>query len=195
VVQGLAWTAAAILVPTAILLNALQLIPVFALLLMIGLGFFLVRVGWRALAIGPLQGGPRSWVFYGTFWLVVFVGLFIWAAVAFVEDFSAAPAWFFVAFAHSAFVGMMTNLLLGVYAARTQDSSAVLAWGEPAARWLINLGLLAFIVLKATSDTRQGAIAMGIGVLLGVFTMIRRLLASGTAMAAQPRPAAVAGSD
>jgi hypothetical protein len=126
---------------------------------------------------------------------VVFVALFIWAAVAFVDDFSAAPAWFFAAFAHAGFVGMMTNLLLGVYSARTQVSSAVLSWGEPAARWLMNLGLLAFIILKATSDTRLGAIVMRIGVLLGVFTMIRGLLASGAAMAAQPRPAAAPGSD
>ena len=63
-----------------------------------------------------------------------------------------------------------------------------MAWGEPAARWLINLGLLAFFALKIAGDSRLGAIVMGIGVLLGVFTMVRRLLASGEPMAVGGKP-------
>src|SRR3972149_6518038 len=106
--------------------------------------------------------------------MVVFFGFFILAATPFVEDFSLAPTWFFAVFAHAGFVGMMTNLLLGVYSARTQETRAVMAWGEPASRWLINLGLLAFFALKITSDSRLGANVMGIGVLLGVFTLARR---------------------
>ena len=39
--------------------------------------------------------------------------------------------------------------------------------------------MLVFFALKITSDTRLGAIAMGLGVLLGVVTMILRLRESG----------------
>jgi hypothetical protein len=196
VAQGAAWSVAAILVPLAYLTNALgTLLPIFVLLLFVGLIFFMVRTGWRGLTTNPLGDGPKPWAFFGTFWMVVFVGLFIWAATSFVEDFSLAPAWFFAAFAHAGFVGTMTNLLMGVYSARTQDSRAVMAWGEPAARWLINLGLLAFFALKITSDTRLGAIVMGIGVLLGVFTMARRLLASGQPMAVRGKAVPAAGAD
>jgi hypothetical protein len=46
--------------------------------------------------------------------------------------------------------------------------------------------MLVFFVLKITSDTRLGAIAMGIGVLLGVVTMILRLRASGGQVAEAP---------
>jgi len=196
VAQGVAWSVAAILVPLAYLTNTLGvLLPMFVLLLFVGLIFFLVRTGWRGLTTSPLGDGPKPWAFFGTFWMVVFVGLFIWAATAFVEDFSLAPTWFFAVFAHAAFVGTMTNLLLGVYSARTQESRHVLAWGEPAARWLINLGLLAFFALKITSDSRLGAIVMGIGVLLGVFTMARRLLAGGEPMAVRGKAAPVTGAD
>jgi len=196
VAQGVAWSVAAILVPVAYLTNALAvLLPMFVLLLFVGLVIFMVRIGWRGLTTSPFGHGPKPWAFFGTFWMVVFVGLFIWAATAFVEDFSLAPTWFFAVFAHAAFVGTMTNLLLGVYSARTQESREVMAWGEPAARWLINLGLLVFFTLKIASDTRLGAIVMGIGVLLGVFTMIRRLLASGAAMGMEKRAAPVMGAD
>jgi hypothetical protein len=196
VAQGVAWAVAAILVPLAYLTNALGvLLPIFVLLLFVGLIFFMVRTGWRGLTTSPFGDGPKPWAFFGTFWMVVFVGLFIWAATAFVEDFSLAPSWFFAAFAHAGFVGTMTNLLLGVYSARTQESRNVMAWGEPAARWLINLGLLAFLGLKITSDTRLGAIAMGIGILLGVFTMARRLLASGAAMGMRKPAASATGAD
>jgi len=75
---------------------------------------------------------------------VTFVVLFIFAAVSFAEDISASPPWFYFVFSHTAFVGMMTNLLLGAYALRTANTKHVVAWGEPVSMWLINLGLLVF---------------------------------------------------
>ncbi len=178
--QTIAWTVAAILVPTAFLLGLLdQLIPIFALLLLLGLGFFLVRVAWRAIGKGPLGAGVEPWGFFGTLWLVVFVALFLYAAIVLGGDPTAAPHWFTAVFTHSAFVGTMTNLLLGVFSARTQESRDVLSWGEPAAMWLINLGLVVFFGLHIATDSRLGSIVMGIGVLLGLVTMIWRLVASG----------------
>ena len=79
--------------------------------------------------------------------------------------------------------------LLGVYAAQPKDGEQVLSWGEPVARRLINLGLLVFFALKIATDSRLGAIVMGIGVLLGVVTMILRLRVSGM------QGAEVAGSE
>ena len=73
---------------------------------------------------------------------------------------------------------MMTNLLMGVIASRGQAGIKALPWGESAAFWIINLGILTFVGLKVAADIRVGAIVMGIGVVLGVFTMFRRLLAS-----------------
>ena len=87
-------------------------------------------------------------------------------------------AGFGAVFVHSGFVGMMTNLLLGVFSARTQNARRAIQSTEPAALWLMNLGLLIFFGLHIATGTRMGAIVMGVGVLLGVAIMIWRLLAS-----------------
>jgi hypothetical protein len=73
---------------------------------------------------------------------------------------------------------MMTNLIMALVASRGQEGANVMSWGESAAMWTINLGIIVFLGLKISSDIRLGAIVMGIGILLGVFTMFRRLLAS-----------------
>lgn len=178
-IQGLAWAVGATLVPVAYFLNILeQMLPIFGLLLLLGLAIFLVRVAWRAVRLGPAGEGGRSWTFFGTLWLVVYLGLFLYA-IGTGGDFALLPTWFFAVFAHAGFVGMMTNLILGLLSARTQDSRHVLPWGEPIAMWTLNLGLLAFIGLKIAADIRLGAIVMGIGVLMGVLTMLLRLRAGG----------------
>ncbi len=177
--QALFLTVAGLLVPLAFLTGALeQLLPIFGLLLLLGLIVFVARIGWRALARNPMRGGVKAWGFFGTFWLVIYVGIFIYLAASLSNPDASFPDWIFAVFVHAGFVGMMTNIILGVDAARTEDATHVLSWGESSARWLINLGLLVFFALKITSDSRLGAIVMGIGVLLGVVTMILRLRAS-----------------
>jgi hypothetical protein len=179
--QALAGTVAAVIVPIAFLTNRIeQLLPLFAVLLLAFLALFLVRMGWRAVLAGPLRTGPDAWGFFGAIWLVVFVVMFLYAAVGLQGDFGAAPRWFSAVFAHAGFVGMMTNLLFGVYSARTRTADVVSPWAEPGAMWLTNLGLLTFVGLKVVMDVRLGAFVMGLGVLLGVGLMAHRLR-SGTA--------------
>ncbi|HUF39064.1 MAG TPA: hypothetical protein VMN57_11115 [Anaerolineales bacterium] len=177
--QALFWMVGATIVPIAFFLGIVeQVLPIFGLLLIIGMVIFLVRFGWRAIA--NFSGGPgvRSWAFFGTIWLVVYMGLFLYAVVGTGGDFSVLPTWFFAFFAHAGFVGMMTNLLMAVVGSRAQAGAGVLPWGETAALWIINLGILVFLGLKVSADLRIGAAVMGIGVLLGVFTMFQRLRAS-----------------
>ncbi len=177
-IQGLAWIIGATLVPIAFFLDMLdQLLPIFGLLLILGLVIFLVRIAWRAIKNGPLGEGVTPWAFFGTLWLVVYMVLFLYV-VSIGADFSKIPFWFGTVFGHSGFVGMMTNLLLGVLAARAYQSRDVLRWAEPTSMWFINLGILVFIGLKISADIRLGAIVMGIGVLLGVLTMVWRLFVS-----------------
>jgi hypothetical protein len=177
--QAASWTAGASIVPIAFFLGAVdQLLPVFGLLLLLGLAIFLVRVAWRAIILGPMANGIRPWAFFGTVWLVVFMGLFLMAVAS--GDFASLPAWFGAAFVHSGFVGMMTNLILAVHSARAAASANVVAWGEAAGMWTLNLGLVVFIGLKIAADVRIGALLMGVGVLISVGTMLARLWSSGT---------------
>jgi hypothetical protein len=176
--QAVLWMLAAALVPTAYFLNILnQVLPIFGLLLLASMIIFLVRYGWRALISLPTGAGMKSWAFFGTLSMAIYLGLFLFLVMnAAGGDFSGVPSWYFAVFAHVGFVGMMTNLLMGVAASRAQAAAGYLPWGEPAALWTINLGLVAFLGLKIAADIRLGAIVMGLGVLLGVVVMSLRLL-------------------
>jgi hypothetical protein len=178
-VQALLWMVGAALVPIAFFLGVVeQILPIFGLMLLLGMIVFLFRYAWRALINLPVGGGVKPWIFFGTLWLIVFLGFFLYAIVGTGGDFSVLPPWFGAVFVHAGFVGMMTNLIMAVVSSRGQEGAHVMSWGEPLSLWAINLGILIFLGLKITADIRLGAIAMGIGILLGVFTMFRRLLAS-----------------
>jgi hypothetical protein len=177
--QALLWIVGAALVPVAFFLNVVeQVLPIFGVFLLLGMLIFIFRYAWRALANLPVGSGAKPWVFFGTLWLIVFMGFFLYAVVGTGGDFAALPHWFGAAFVHAGFVGMMTNLIFAVISSRGQESANLMSWGEPVSLWTINLGILVFVGLKITADIRLGAIVMGIGILLGVFTMFRRLLAS-----------------
>jgi hypothetical protein len=186
-VQTGAWVIGAALVPIAFFLDAVEaILPIFGLLLLVGMAFFLVRTAWRALVAGPLGAGARPWAFFGTAWLVIYMGLFLWA-VSSGGDFSAMPGWFFAVFAHVGFVGMMTNLVLALHLERADAQRELIAWAEPATLWLMNLGLIVFLVTRISAEIRTGAIVMGIGVVLGVATVLYRLWNDrGSAVAETP---------
>ncbi|MGD8633730.1 MAG: hypothetical protein PVF85_09195 [Anaerolineales bacterium] len=188
--QGVIWAVGAAIVPIAYFINMVdQLLPVFMLTLLVGLVIFLGRVAWRALMLGPAAEGVKPWAFFGTLWLIVYMATFLYLISQFVggAEFTDFPRWVGVLFAHAGFVGMMTNLLFGVLSVKTWQSKDVIAWGEKTTMWLVNLGILVFVGVVAFSDSRLGAIVMGVGVLLGVFTMLMRLNASEAPDAAPGR--------
>ena len=179
--QGVIWAVGAAVVPIAFFLHMVdELLPVFMLTLLIGVLIFLGRIAWRALKVGPMAEGVKPWAFFGTLWLIIYMATFLYFISQFVggADFTDFPRWLGVLFAHAGFVGMMTNLLFGVLSVKTWARRDVLAWGEKTSMWLVNLGILAFVGMVAFSDSRLGAMVMGVGVLLGVLTMVLRLNAS-----------------
>ncbi len=176
--QALLWMIGAALVPLAFFLNIVdQILPVFGLMLIVGMVIFLIRYGWRALINLPRGSGIKSWTFFGTLWLIIYMGLFLWV-VSSGADFESLPSWFGAAFVHVGFVGMMTNLIIGVVASRGQDGANVMSWGEPVSFWAINLGIIVFMGLEIMAGMRIGAAVMGLGILLAIITMLRRLRAS-----------------
>jgi hypothetical protein len=179
--QGVIWAVGAAIVPIAFFLNMVdQLLPVFMLTLLAGLLIFLGRSAWGALKVGPRAEGVKPWAFFGTIWLIIYMATFVYFITQLTggADMTQFPRWLGVLFAHAGFVGMMTNLLFGVLSARTWEARDVVPWGEKTAMWLVNLGILVFVGVVAFSDSRLGAIVMGVGILLGVYTMLMRLRAS-----------------
>lgn len=161
----------AIVPPIAFLLGLEMLAPLMLLMLGLFLVVFLGRVGWRALYTNPYRAEVDSWTFFGTFWLVVVVLLFPLEIVLQPHP----PEWLLPVLTHVVFVGMITNLLFAVLTVRTQRAPIVHRLAEPVVMWSINLGLVVFFALKIAIDVRHGAIVMGIGLLLGVGLMLKRL--------------------
>lgn len=178
--QAAAWTIAGLAVPSYFLTGINLLLMIFVILLLVGLALFVVRTARHALTRNPLRGGVAGWMFVGTLWFIAYVFLFIYAAVAVLPNEANAPSWFPAIFAHVPYVGMMTNLILGLFSARTQGSGTF-RLGEPIAQWLINLGILAFFLSLVVFDSALGAVIMGVGVVLGVVTMLSRLFSKGAA--------------
>lgn len=134
---------------------------------------YLGRVGWRALRTNPLETGPASWAFFSTIWFIVFLPSMLLGPVL------GDPEWLGILSIHAFFVGLVTNALLGVYSARTTDAFERYTWAEPAALWLVNLGIVVFVAVEAVAQVGHGAMVMGVGLLLGIAIMGLRLQQDG----------------
>lgn len=171
-----------LVLPTAVVLILLgipestveKMFPALMLGLVLFTLVFLGRIGWRALRTNPLEMSVDAWTFFATVWLVIFVAAVIGSPVL------GSPDWIGILGVHAFFVGLVTNVLLGIYSVRTSNVLDRYTWTEPTAMWLLNLGIVVFVALKAMLDIRHGAMVMGVGVLLGVLTMIFRLQSDGS---------------
>jgi hypothetical protein len=173
----IAWSLSMISILLGLLLDLLPAVMASVPLMLLALIVYFARGGWRAFKLNPLKSGNQGWFFFGTLWMLVWGLFFIWVAATYADDFSKVPHWVEIFFVHAAFLGMMTNFLLGVYSQRSRETSHIISWGEPIAMWVFNLGLVVFFALEIVSESKVGSVVMGIGVLLGVFTMIQRLRA------------------
>lgn len=172
--QAVLWPGAGVLVFLGAV-TGIEVLAVPGLLVGLILGplIFFGRIGWRAVLISPVPGRGRSWATFAPVWLLVFVVLFVGA---FLGPISQDLEWLGPVAFHAYFVGYLTNSLFGVLSTRTRDGRTLHEWAEPAAFWLLNLGLLAFIATEVAYGGRHGALVMGTGVLLAVATFGYRLL-------------------
>lgn len=156
---------------------ASQLEPIFMGLLGGGILFilvFLVRIGHHALRRNPFATGSGAWVFFSTVWFLVFLPSVVLPVII------GGPEWTSLLSIHGFFVGFVTCAILGAFSMRTRDAAVGAGRAEPTAVWLVNLGIVAFVAGEAVAGVAHGAVVMGLGVLLGLAVMSRRLLTEGT---------------
>ena len=154
----------------------MPLAPLALLLFLVAFGFYVARVGWRAIATNPLAGGRAVPTFWGGLFFPAYVLLFVALVALFFIPGKAPPHPLEVAFVHTIFVGMATNLLLAVRSTFPADGGGAGAVDLKllgAAAWAINLGILAFFAGEFLAERKEGAFVMAAGVLVAMFAVER----------------------
>lgn len=166
---------------------AMQLAPPALLLFLVAFGFFIVRVGWRAIATNPLAGGRAVPTFWGGLFFPAYILFFVTMVAGFFIPGKAVPHALGVAFVHTIFVGMATNLMLAMRSTFPAQggglgpgvSTRMLGAGA----WLLNLGILAFFAGEFLADRKEGAFVMAAGVLIALFAVERGIWRAKAPMA------------
>ena len=161
---------------------------IYLLTQLVAVILFVVRVLPEALRIPWAGASPARHIGAAALWVLVAMGIFMYLIAAYIAangDASKISTNILVASDHSVFIGVMTNVALGLLgsfariATRARLVALVTFWG-------INLGLLAFVlglIANSAEVKRVGAPTMGIFLLVS-------LAAHGWALWTQRREAA-----
>jgi hypothetical protein len=153
------------------------------LLTLVAIVIFVIRIVPTALRTDWLAARPSRHVHAAAVFVVVAAALFMYVVFLFITtpDQSKIPVGVVTAFDHSVFIGVMTNLILGLTLTLAADRADRWPWAGQVVFWVVNVGLVIFLVgLVAASPEikRIGAPTMGIGILIGLATVAIRLWSS-----------------
>ncbi len=104
--------------------------------------------------------------------------LFMYIVFTFISanDPNALPVNVLIASDHSVYIGVITNIVIGVVSLLVLGRSAP-AWVRQTIFWGVNLGLVVFaigLILDTAEIKRIGAPVMGITLLIGLFLLASR---------------------
>ena len=148
----------------------------------VAVAIFAVRVLPSALRTNWMAGAGRHFAVSALFVLVA-MAIFLYVIFKFISDPSLAQdptpiAGILTASDHAAFIGVVTNLVLGLLTALTADRGDRWPWASQVVFWGTNLGLSVFLVgLVAESSIIKeiGAPTMGVSLLVGLAALAKRL--------------------
>lgn len=177
ITQTTFWVLTGIVTFVALFGNIGPLFPLGLLLVLAGLVTYLIRMAKYTFGTNPMKGDTNVGIFWAGLWLPIYVLLFASLIAMFIQEVTI-PAWFWVIFAHTLFVGSATQLVIVMMSG--------LARHRPVARetmtgglWLLNLGMLAFFAGSYAAGVSHGAALMGIGILAALFAAWGRLMGPG----------------
>lgn len=165
------------------------------LLTLVAIVVFVVRIGPVALRTDWLAARPSRHVHAAAIFVVVAAALFMYVIFLFITtaDQTQIPLGVLTAFDHAVFIGVLTNLILGMTLTLAADRADRWPWADQLVFWVVNVGLLIFLVglVAAVPEIKRiGAPTMGIGILLGLATVAVRLWSSDLSGAAEDSSAA-----
>lgn len=170
----------------------------YLLVELIAVVLFSIRVLPRAVRVDWSRDAAGRHLAVSSIFVVVATLIFLYIVFRFISD----PALdvtnpqiigVLTASDHAAFIGVITNLMLGLMLALTADRAGRRAGLDQLAFWGVNVGLVIFLVglvLNEVALKRIGAPLMGVALLLALALAAERLLSSTVdALADQPATA------
>ena len=158
----------------------------YLLLELIAVGLFAGRVLPRAVRVDWARSSAERYIAIAAILVVIATLVFLYVVFRLISDPTltvASPGitGVLVASDHTTFIGVITNLTLGLLLVLTRDQAGRWPWADQLIFWGVNVGLAIFLVGLVGDIVilkRIGAPLMGVSLLLGLAVMAVRLRAS-----------------
>ncbi|MFZ5853433.1 MAG: hypothetical protein ACOYXS_02875 [Chloroflexota bacterium] len=164
--------------------DAIQAVAgLYLLIELVAVVLFIARVWPAALRVDWGSWAPGRHVGAAAVFVAVAMAIFMYVVALFAQsgDPNSIPRGVLIASDHSVFVGVMTNLALGLMLTLAGNGTNRWPWAGQVIFWVVNVGLVLFLVGLITESPeikRIGAPVMGIGILFGLAVIAARLWSS-----------------
>ena len=191
-VQMLALFLGGIVISVGLLAGAEQAAGgIYLLTQLVAVVLFVVRVWPRSLRVGWLDGDPVRHLGAASIWVVGALILFMYLVFSFItaanpDDPDAFPLNVLIASDHSVYIGVITNIVLGLLSVLVLDAAARRSWISHVIFWGVNLGLLVFVaglIVDTAEIKRIGAPVMGVTLLVALAILAMRAMSASMASA------------
>jgi hypothetical protein len=181
--QVLALFAGGLVISIGLLANQAQAAGgLYLLAELIAVVIFVIRVWPTALRAPWLAASPVRHFAVAAFWAVGALLLFMYLVFSFItaanpDDPNAFPLNVLIASDHAVYLGVITNLVLGLLSILVLDQAARGSWISHVVFWGVNLGLLVFVVgliVDTPEIKRIGAPVMGVTLLIALAILAMR---------------------
>ncbi len=155
---------------------------------LIAVVIFIARVWRPVLRVRWLDVDGRRHVALAAVFIPIDIAILLYLIVALVTgsygppgempDLAAIPSWLIFSLDHAIFIGVMTNLVIGLLAARTVAASFGSRWADEIAFWGINVGMVGFVIGLALDEATLKRIfspIMGTSILVALVVLAVRL--------------------
>jgi hypothetical protein len=182
-VQVLALFAGGLVISVGLLAGAAQAAGgIYLLTQLVAVVLFVVRIWPRSLRIGWLGANPIRHFGVASVWVVGALILFMYLVFAFITaadpaNPEALPFNVLIASDHAVYIGVITNIMLGLLSLLVLDEAARRSWAGYLIFWGVNLGLLVFVVgliVDTAEIKRIGAPVMGVTLLVALAILAKR---------------------
>lgn len=158
---------------------------------LISVVLFIVRIWPRSLRVGWLDANPIRHVGAASIWVVGALILFMYLVFSFItsanpNDPSSLPVNVLIASDHSVYIGVITNIMLGLLSLLVLDAATRRSWAGHVIFWGVNLGLLVFVIgliVDTAEIKRIGAPVMGLTLYVALAILARSAWSANLASA------------